>query len=177
PILDIPEVKQAIEDSKQEMEKPASKRKYKSDFTGIFGGHVFDTPGSYASGGPVGSIPSFGDHLVRLATGGKVGSIAELPSLRMGFGDGGGVDLSAGNLSIPSQWLPTLPDIAPPDISNIGSSGADFPHLGTVDLRTDRGDFQTHVRRSVVEELRRAATDSANAQIGRAPSWAYGRGR
>jgi hypothetical protein len=176
PILDIPEVKQAIEESKQGMQEPASKRKFKSDFTGIFGGHVFDTPGSYASGGAVGSVPNLGDYLMRLTTSGKVGSIAELPSLRMGFGDGGGVDLAGGRLSLPSLHLPMMPDTAPPDIGNItGSSGGDFPHLGTIDLRTDRGDFQTHVKRSVVEELRAAARDRANAQIGRAPSWYYGR--
>jgi hypothetical protein len=150
PILDIPEVRQAIEESKQAMEEPPSAAKHKSDFTGIFGGHVFDTPGSYAGGGAVGSIPFLGGHLARFAAGGAVGM--------SGFGH---------------IALPTLGDIAPPDIGSIGAG--DMPHLGTVDLRTDRGDFQAHVKRDVVDELRRAARDSANARIGRAPSWDHGR--
>jgi hypothetical protein len=175
PILSIPEVRQAIEESKQGMQEPASKRKYKSDFTGVFGGHVFNTPGSYASGGAVGDVPSIGDALVRHFTGGKVSSIAELPSFRLGFSDGGGVDLAGGALSFPGISLPTFGDIAPPDIGDIAAP--DLPHLGTVDLRTNAGDVRMHASTDSVEDLRRAARDSANAQIGRAPSWVYGRGR
>jgi hypothetical protein len=37
-----------------------SKRTHKSDFVGIFGGHNFDTPGSYAKGGPIGHFATGG---------------------------------------------------------------------------------------------------------------------
>jgi hypothetical protein len=81
-----------------------------------------------------------------------------------GFADGGIV----GDIG-------SLAGSAVPDLPAFGPSG-DSDRVG-VDLRTDHGDFRVSAQPDVVRQMSNAARDSANAQIGRAPSWVYGRER
>lgn len=60
PLLQDPLVRRAIERSKAGAKDSSSGKRSKSDFTGIFGGHVFDQSGSYAKGGMV-DWPGFAD--------------------------------------------------------------------------------------------------------------------
>jgi hypothetical protein len=47
-----------MQESMQGMGQQSSQKKHTSLFSVIFGGHVFGESGSYAKGGPVGSVPS-----------------------------------------------------------------------------------------------------------------------
>lgn len=163
PILDDPIVKQAMQESMRGMGQQPSQKKHKSDFTGIFGGHVFDTPGSFAAGGAVGSIPSLRSYFARFADGGSVA---------------GGLNIGAA--ALPQISMPTLDFGDVPDFGDLGApSGSpwDMSHLGSMDLRTDHGDARVMGPANVLRQMTAAARDSANARIGRAPSWVYGQGR
>jgi hypothetical protein len=168
PILNDPIVKQAL--ARARAAKQDEKPRHKSDFTGTFGGHEFDTPGGYAEGGAVGRV------LQRLASGGSVGNHhARIASV---FANGGFVDIA------PHFALGGLADAAADAISGGPAPSLDLkgtspwdnvPHLGSADLRTNHGDVRAVGPKEILKALVREARDSENASTGRNPSWQYGR--
>ncbi len=148
PILNDPNVKQALARARASKAQDEGKR-HKSDFTGIFGGHVFDTPGSYARGGLVGGRRGF-------AGGGYVNI---LPHLALG---GDIADIIGGP-------APSL------SLKDSGSPWADVPHMGSMDLRTNHGDARVMGPQQTLKNMAAAARDSADAQTGQRPSWYRGR--
>jgi hypothetical protein len=151
PVLEDPEVKAAIQRSKVPGRPAAGQKKHKSDFVGVFGGHVFDTPGGYATGGAVGSIPTLRSHVARFASGGAVPRM-NIDSLSEAAPDVSGLAASSGS----SPW-------------------ADMPHLGSMDLRSDHGEARVMGSADALRSMTAAARDSSNSRIGRAPSWYRGR--
>lgn len=159
PILEDPVVKQALAQARAA--KPqAEPKKHKSDFTGIFGGHVFDTPGSYRDGGLVGRGLSRGGTVGRGLRGfARGGYVSILPQ----FADGGLMDIDIGGAA-PSA-----------SIKDSGSPWANVPHLGSMDLRTNHGDARVMGPQQTLKNMATAARDSADAQTGPRPSWYRGR--
>ncbi len=97
PILQDPRVKQALAKAYAARgQDDGGRRKHKSDFVGLFGGHNFDTPGSYAKGGAVGrGIPHF-----------AFGGMADVPDL---VGAAPSVsDTGGGSASSPWSDIPHL---------------------------------------------------------------------
>lgn len=151
PILQTPFVRQALARARQDA--GPSKRKYKSDFVGLFGGHNFDTPGSYAEGGAVGRISASGSAFS--------GRFIDVP----GFADGGLADAAM----IGGGAAPQL------DAASIAPAFGDLADFGRVQLNDGRSDFGVIAHRDVAEALRRAAVDAVNVRTGPAPSWLKGR--
>ncbi|MCP1969775.1 hypothetical protein [Bradyrhizobium elkanii] len=60
-----------------------------------------------------------------------------------------------------------LPHVSAASIANVG--GAD--HLGTVDLRTNHGDFSVGASRSTLDDLQKASVMAQLARTGTPPSW------
>ncbi len=137
--------------------KEQSSKTHKSLFTGPFGGHVFGTPGSYATGGAVGSVPS-----LRFASGGGVRK-------RIGFRHlaiGGPVGL--------------MDDIGLPQVSGsssiVGGGGtSEALHHVTIDLGGGREINGLRAPDDVVRSITSAARDSANVRTGQMPGWYRGR--
>jgi hypothetical protein len=152
PLLQDPIVQAAIARSKADA-GGASKRKSKSDFTGIFGGHVFDQSGSYAAGGAVGHI----GNAISRAFGGRTISFP-------GFAAGGLAEVSGlGGLS------PTVGDLA-------GAGGIREMHPVTIQMPGGQRVGPMLSDAEIVEALRREARDASAYSTGRSPSWRYGSG-
>jgi hypothetical protein len=147
----------------QGMGQQSSQRKHKSLFTGIFGGHVFGESGSYATGEPVGNVPSLQSYFARLAGGGSVA------------GSSGGLNIGAP--AVPQISMPMLDFGDVPDLGSIGGGASEALHPVTIDLGGGRSVDGLRAPTDIVKQLSREAKDSANARIGVAPSWVYGRGR
>lgn len=150
PLLNDPDVKQAMQESMQGMGQQSSQKKHTSLFTVICGGHVFGESGSYAKGGPVGSIPSLQSYLARFADGGSV----------------------AGGLNV---GVPALPQISFPtpgfgdvhDLGDLASSGtSEAMHHVAIDLGGGRSVDGLRALTDIVRQLHARPKDSANARIG-----------
>lgn len=150
PILDDPEIKRLVEESKRGM-KEASKRTHKSEFVGTFGGHSFDQSGSYAAGGAVGGLSAFGSAVSR-AFGGRSISIP-------GFADGGGMDFAGVGGDVPS-------------LSGIGDGGGIRElHPVTIQMPGGASVGPMLADSQIVDAMRREARDKSVAQTGPSPSW------
>ncbi|UWU73041.1 hypothetical protein N2603_23340 [Bradyrhizobium huanghuaihaiense] len=88
------------------------------------------------------------------------------------FADGGTVSLPGFDVGGPAMAHETA------SVADIGDGGAgpwgDLTHVGTADLRTDRGDVRVTGKISALKEISDAARDAANFQTGPSPGWAYG---
>ncbi|MCC8937423.1 hypothetical protein H8A99_13305 [Bradyrhizobium sp. Arg68] len=161
PLLNDPNVKQAIEASKASL-KESPKSKYKSPFVGRFG-HSDDSDTYVKDGGPIGHF----------AGGGVVG---KLPLFARRFALGGPASTLSGTISLP----PMLSSPVGFDGIDVGHGSAPLlsggPGAGsgdhyTVDLRTNTGDYSVKAEKSVVDQMKSAARDASLTRIGRAPSW------
>jgi hypothetical protein len=148
PILSEPAVRQELARALAQKSQDSGS-KHKSDFVGLFGGHNFDTPGSYARGGAIGRIASRG-----FAYGGM---IDVPPHLALG----GALPDSIGGIA------PSLGELAAP-------GGGAEGHV-RVDLRTNHGDFPMMASQDVARAMASAARDSADVQTGPRPSWYRGK--
>lgn len=195
PLLQDPIIKRELDASAASMgQDSASKSKFKSHFVGKFGGHVFGESGSYADGGVI-SGPGTGtsDSIPILASNGEqitnAKQAAKYRPLLNAINDGSESRIAQWMRAKYGTTMVSVPGFANggivgdvgsltgapvPDLPAFGPAASD--HVG-VDLRTDHGDFRVSAQPDVVRQMSNAARDSANAQIGRAPSWVYGRGR
>jgi len=105
-ILDDPRVKQALAQARASRGSSGEGKKHKSDFVGLFGGHNFDTPGSYARGGAIGRISRYG-----MSRGFAEGGLVDVPDLV-------GAAPSVGAASSGSSW---------PDVEHLGSMDLHHP--------------------------------------------------
>lgn len=146
PQLNDPVIQRALAKARGARSGEGEKKKHKSDFTGIFGGHVFDTPGSYAAGGAVGRRGGLGQvSLPGFAEGGAAMIHGDADSL--GMGSVAMVDAAAG---------PALGDLS---------------HFGSLDLTTDYGRARVLGPQDALKSLTAAARDHDATQTGPMPSW------
>jgi hypothetical protein len=151
PILSEPAVRQQLARARAQKSQDSGS-KHKSDFVGLFGGHNFDTPGSYARGGAIGSIASRG-----FALG---GTIDVPPHLALGG-------------ALPDSISGPAPSLG--DLNSGGSPWDGVKHLGSADLRTDHGDVRAIGPADTLRHMISAARDSADVQTGPRPSWYRGK--
>ncbi|MCP1841296.1 hypothetical protein ACVIHI_005783 [Bradyrhizobium sp. USDA 4524] len=146
PLLDDPLVKSALAQSKAGMNQKPSKNKYKSDFVGRFG-HSDDADTYVAEGGPIGHF----------AGGGAIGNLLrrQISLPQLAIGGAVGFDGSIGHGSEP--------------LLSESSSGGGEHHV--VDLRTNSGNYPVKIEKNVLDQMKKAARDSAVARTGEAPSW------
>ncbi len=149
PILQNPIIKQALARARAARGSSGEGKKHKSDFVGPFGGHVFDTPGSYAKGGATGHI-------------------------RRGYFAGGSVDFGPA-----FGGMAELPDLVgePPNVSDFKEKPGSWPdvdHLGSLDLRHPAGEARVIGPKDALKALTTAARDQSDVSMG-SPSWKYGR--
>jgi hypothetical protein len=168
PILQDPVVQEQIKKSLAGAKDGSDKPKHKSDFVGIFGGHVFDTEGSYAKGGLVKHFAAGG------LVGGASSGPSRLASIIKGFANGGIID-------IPHFAVGGMPDIPTADLSK--SSAFDKPaasameHWGTIDMRSDHGDFKVATERDTMRHLSSSAQKAKRFSTGPKPGWFGGNAR
>jgi hypothetical protein len=91
---------------------------------------------------------------------------------------GGSIDGSSAafpQISLPQIDLPTLDYGDIPDLGSIGGGTSEALHHVTIDLGGGREVNGLRAPTDVLRQMTTAARDSANASIGRAPSWVRGR--
>jgi hypothetical protein len=190
-ILQDPVVQNAIKaaGATGDSDKPT----HKSDFVGIFGGHVFDTEGSYAKGGLVAAFSRgglAGNSIINAFTGSdhvdSHDSHVENSLVSM-FAHGGHV--GGGRASSVLQHFNTgglamrIAHFTAPPIMLAGGGAAarsapeaatsEMEHWGTVDLRTDRADFKAATQRDTMRHLNASAQSAKRFSTGGKPGW-YG---
>jgi hypothetical protein len=148
------------------------KKKHKSDFVGKFGGHVFDTPGTYAEGGLVGNRPSsFAARLSaqHFAKGGLAASTFADRISAMGLS----------TIDVPHLALGGMPDISPPTLSGDSSvfkspeGGHGQLHPVTLNLPAGGSVDGVYAKPDAVAQLRAAANQAKRFSTGSKPPW-YG---